>query len=144
MVKDPPHVQRPCSLPAVGYHGFMQHHNLENLARQLLQGELSLEQFVGQACAPTIAELGEAQLDLDRRRRCGFPEVVFAQGKTVAAMEKIFQTQLAHGQDVMATRMTPEQAAELLAKFRQAALQPGRANVSHSRSEGARRRTAAG
>ena len=102
----------------------MQHHNLENLARQLLAGELSLEQFVGRACAPTIAELGETQLDLDRRRRCGFPEVVFAQGKSVAAMEKIFQAQLAHGQDVMATRMTPDQAAELLTKFRQAHYNP--------------------
>ena len=40
---------------------------------------------------PAIADVGEAQVDLDRHRRCGFPEVVFAQGKTVAAMEKIFR-----------------------------------------------------
>ena len=61
----------------------------------------------------TIADVGEAQIDLDRHRRCGFPEVVFAEGKTVAAMEKIFQAQIAHGSDVLATRMAPEQAAEL-------------------------------
>jgi pyridinium-3,5-biscarboxylic acid mononucleotide synthase len=65
----------------------------------------------------TIAHTGDAQVDLDRHRRCGFPEVVFAQGKTVAAMEKIFVALLDHGVDVLATRMAPEQAAELLAKF---------------------------
>ncbi len=66
------------------------------------------------------ADLGEAQIDLDRHRRCGFPEVVFAEGKTVAAMEKIFQAQLDHGSEVLATRMTAAQAAELAAKFPQA------------------------
>ena len=72
----------------------------------------------------TIADVGEAQIDLDRDRRCGFPEVVFAEGKTVAAMEKIFQAQIAHGSDVLATRMAPEQAAELLTKFPQARYNP--------------------
>ena len=61
--------------------------------------------------------MGDAQVDLDRHRRCGFPEVVFAEGKTVAAMEKIFEALLRHGADVLATRMSAEQAAELLAKF---------------------------
>ena len=63
------------------------------------------------------ADLGDAQVDLDRRRRCGFPEVVFAEGKTVAAMERIFAALLEHGADVLATRMSAEQAAELAAKF---------------------------
>ncbi len=70
------------------------------------------------------ADLGEAQIDLDRHRRCGFPEVVFAEGKTVAAMEKIFQAQLDHGSKVLATRMTAAQAAELAAKFPQARYNP--------------------
>jgi pyridinium-3,5-biscarboxylic acid mononucleotide synthase len=65
----------------------------------------------------TIADVGDAQVDLDRHRRCGFPEVVFAEGKTAAAMEKIFAVLLGHGAEVLATRMTPEQAAELAAKF---------------------------
>jgi pyridinium-3,5-biscarboxylic acid mononucleotide synthase len=90
---------------------------LQHLATRLLAGELSLEEFVRRAGGPAIADVGDAQVDLDRRRRCGFPEVVFAQGKTVAAMEKIFQTLLANGADVLATRLSPEQAAELLAKF---------------------------
>lgn len=92
-------------------------HDLEQLATQLLAGKLSLDEFVHRASGPTIAHTGDAQVDLDRHRRCGFPEVVFAEGKTVAAMERIFTALVHHGHDVLATRMSPEQAAELLAKF---------------------------
>jgi pyridinium-3,5-biscarboxylic acid mononucleotide synthase len=93
----------------------MNPHDLSKLAKLLLAGELSLEQFLHQASG--IAHLGEAQVDLDRTRRCGFPEVVFAEGKTTAAMEKIFQSLLDHGADVLATRMSADQALELGEKF---------------------------
>ena len=72
----------------------MNRHELERLAAGLLGGQLSVEEFVGRFKAAQIADVGEAQIDLDRRRRCGFPEVVLAQGKTVGAMEKIFQAML--------------------------------------------------
>ncbi len=77
----------------------------EQLAARLWAGELSLEEFVRQVGGPKIADVGDAQVDLDRHRRCGFPEVIFAEGKTVAAMANIFQALLRHGADVLATRM---------------------------------------
>ena len=92
-------------------------HEIEKLARLLLDGQLSVEDFTGRICEPGIADVGEAQVDLDRSRRCGFPEVVFAQGKSVEAMEKIFTSLMTHGVDVFATRMSPEQATALEAKF---------------------------
>ena len=95
----------------------MKPHDLEALAARLLAGELSIDEFVGRMSRPAIADVGEAQVDLDRHRRCGFPEVVFAQGKTTVAIAKIFQTLVEHGDDVLATRMSAEQAAELLAQF---------------------------
>ncbi|HUT92532.1 MAG TPA: nickel pincer cofactor biosynthesis protein LarB [Thermoguttaceae bacterium] len=98
----------------------MNRHEIEKLAERLLAGELSVDEFAGRltpSSLPGIADVGEAQLDLDRARRCGFPEVVFAQGKSVEAMEKIFRALLENGMDVLATRMTPEQAAELGPKF---------------------------
>ncbi len=64
-----------------------------------------------------IADVGDAQVDIDRLHRCGFPEVIFAEGKTVEAIENIFAALLNHGADVLATRMSPEQAAALSAKF---------------------------
>jgi pyridinium-3,5-biscarboxylic acid mononucleotide synthase len=95
----------------------MPHQHLRQLAAQLLAGELSLDDFVRQAGRPMLADLGAAKLDLDRPRRCGFAEVVFAQGKTVAVLEKLFTALLEHGADVLATRVSAEQASELLPKF---------------------------
>jgi pyridinium-3,5-biscarboxylic acid mononucleotide synthase len=92
-------------------------HELEQLAARLLAGELSIEEFVGRAGRPLTADVGDAQVDLDRVHRCGFPEVVFAEGKTVEAMAKIFSALLSHGADVLATRMTAGQAADLLVRF---------------------------
>jgi pyridinium-3,5-biscarboxylic acid mononucleotide synthase len=90
---------------------------LEQLADQLLAGQVSVPDFVGKVQGLGIADVGPAQVDLDRHRRCGFPEVVFAQGKTVDAIARIFHAQLEHGVDVLATRMSSEQAAELLSHF---------------------------
>jgi NCAIR mutase (PurE)-related protein len=58
-----------------------------------------------------------ASVDLDRRRRCGFPEVVFGQGKTSEQLCEIVATLAGHGENVLATRIDAEQAASLLAVF---------------------------
>jgi NCAIR mutase (PurE)-related protein len=65
----------------------------------------------------TIADVGVAQVDLDRQRRCGFPEVVFGQGKPPEAVEKIFAALLAGGAEAFATRIDLVQADYLRAKF---------------------------
>lgn len=95
----------------------MSQHDLRQLAAQLLAGKLSLDAFVDQVAQPSIAATGGAMVDLDRCRRCGFPEVVFASGKTVADMEKIFNALLRHHTDVLATRVSSEQATALLKTF---------------------------
>jgi hypothetical protein len=90
---------------------------LEDMARRLLDGTLLPDEFMRQAVRGATADLAEVQLDLDRKRRCGFPEVVFGQGKTSATLAKIFERLLAEETDVLATRVAPEQAAELERKF---------------------------
>jgi NCAIR mutase (PurE)-related protein len=97
----------------------MRRSEVEQLARQLLAGKISLAEFTQQVAQPEIADLGEAQVDIDRATRCGFPEVVYAPGKTVAVMEKIFQALLEKGMEVLATRVSPEQADQLLSRFPQ-------------------------
>jgi phosphoribosylformylglycinamidine synthase len=59
----------------------------------------------------------QVRVDLDRQRRCGYPEVVFAPGKTTSAIADVFRALLAAGQNCLATRVSPEQAAELLPQF---------------------------
>jgi pyridinium-3,5-biscarboxylic acid mononucleotide synthase len=53
-------------------------------------------------------------LDLDRQRRCGFPEVVFGPGKTVEQLREIAGLLLRENQPVLATRIDAAQAAGLL------------------------------
>ncbi|QDU54432.1 nickel pincer cofactor biosynthesis protein LarB [Aeoliella mucimassa] len=59
-------------------------------------------------------------LDEDRSRRCGFPEVIYAEGKTVEAVQAIVARLLEQGERVLATRVSAEQAAELVPMFPQA------------------------
>jgi NCAIR mutase (PurE)-related protein len=56
-------------------------------------------------------------LDLQRRERCGFPEVVFGEGKTVAMIVSILQKQREVGQYSLVTRVRSDQAVELLRAF---------------------------
>ncbi len=90
---------------------------LEQLAKQLASGQMQPEDFVRQASGPLTADLAEAQIDLDRKRRCGYPEVVFSQGKSVATLEKIFRRLVAENVDVLATRISASQAAQLEPTF---------------------------
>ena len=72
------------------------------------------------ASRTATAALPTSSVDLDRRRRCGFPEVVFGVGKSVEQLCGIFTALVAGGEDVLATRIDAEQAAGLLAAFPQA------------------------
>jgi NCAIR mutase (PurE)-related protein len=58
-----------------------------------------------------------ATIDLDRRRRCGFPEVIFGPGKNVDQLCAIAATLLRHGEPVLATRIDAQQAAGLQQAF---------------------------
>jgi len=57
--------------------------------------------------------LGFANLDFDRLERRGLPEVIFCPGKTSEQILAIMRALRDAGQNVFATRVTPEQAATL-------------------------------
>jgi NCAIR mutase (PurE)-related protein len=96
---------------------------LEKLAGGLLTGGMTSGEFVSLAQeptasdSPTTAELGEVTLDLDRRRRCGFPEVIFGEGKTVATLAKIMERMREEKVRVLVTRVCPEKGQELRSLF---------------------------
>ncbi|MEZ6034354.1 MAG: hypothetical protein R3C17_14765 [Planctomycetaceae bacterium] len=48
-------------------------------------------------------------LDLQRQNRCGFPEVIFGEGKSTGMIVKILQIQQQAGQDSLVTRIRPDQ-----------------------------------
>ena len=63
---------------------------------------------------------GSVTLDLDRRRRCGFPEVVYGEGKTPEAVASVVAELLARGEPALVTRASREAANEVLGRFPQA------------------------
>ncbi len=86
--------------------------HLKDLLEQVAQGRLTaaaalerLEQGAGE-------DLGFAQVDLDRWRRCRIPEVVYCPGKTGAQIAAVMRALHAAGQPALATRATAEQFAE--------------------------------
>src|SRR5437868_11932349 len=87
--------------------------------RQLLaavrSGELEVEAAAARLSEPAVGDLGFATLDLHRRERCGFPEVILAEGKTAAWVEAAARRMAEAGQDCFATRVSAEQA-ELLGR----------------------------
>lgn len=60
---------------------------------------------------------GFAHVDLHRRDRCGFPEVVFGLGKTADQIEAILGKLVDHGQGCLVTRVAPDVAGRLTAAF---------------------------
>src|SRR6185436_11173660 len=95
----------------------MNRNEVEELTAALMSGRISQAEFVAKVTAPATAELGDVTLDLDRQRRCGFPEVVFGQSKSVETLGRIFRCLLEEQQPVLATRIEADKATELLAQF---------------------------
>jgi pyridinium-3,5-biscarboxylic acid mononucleotide synthase len=66
---------------------------------------------------PTTADLGDVTLDLDRHRRCGFPEVIFGEHKSVETLSATVGRLLAAEQPVLATRVDAEKGLALAREF---------------------------
>ncbi|NBO91878.1 MAG: nickel pincer cofactor biosynthesis protein LarB [Planctomycetia bacterium] len=64
-----------------------------------------------------LADLGYAQVDLDRKTRCGYPEVIFAQGKTPEHVAGVVRRLIEANQDCLATRVDDVQAGYLADAF---------------------------
>lgn len=98
----------------------MHRDELKRLTAELLAGELAQEEFLGGIAAAIEAAAQTTPavtLDLDRQRRCGFPEVIFGEGKPAATIAAIIDRLLASGVSALATRIAPEKAEHLLQHF---------------------------
>ncbi len=93
---------------------------LRHLLEAVQAGRLAVEDALGTLQPPAVADLGFAHVDLHRRQRCGFPEVVFCEGKTPGWVEGVVRKLVEAGQDCLATRVNAEQAGHLGAVFPQA------------------------
>ncbi len=67
-----------------------------------------------------FVDLGFARVDTDRRRRCGFPEVIFGAGKEPGHVAAIAREILKNERVLLVSRATAEQYAAVAAEFPQA------------------------
>ncbi|PHR93934.1 MAG: 1-(5-phosphoribosyl)-5-amino-4-imidazole-carboxylate carboxylase [Blastopirellula sp.] len=112
----------------------MNRSELEQLAKHFRAGRLSLPQFIDSiepsskakksaqtnGPVPVDANLKHSTLDLDRQQRCGFPEVIYGEGKSKEAIADIFRTQLKAGIAPLATRVDQEKGQYLTGLFPEA------------------------
>jgi hypothetical protein len=100
--------------------------SLKNILEQLAHGARSVESVLDLVTSEIndVAETSDACVDLDRRRRCGFPEVVYGAGKTPESIVAIFHELRAAGQHCLVTRVSSEQAATVQAAFQHAIYNP--------------------
>ncbi|MFO7901926.1 MAG: nickel pincer cofactor biosynthesis protein LarB [Pirellulaceae bacterium] len=92
-------------------------HEIKSLAHDLLTGKLAVEGFVEALGERGTAELGDVTLDLDRTRRCGFPEVVFGEGKPAETLVRIVGQLLEEQVPILVTRVDAPKAEQLLSVF---------------------------
>ncbi len=90
-----------------------EHSTLPEILAQVRDGTLSpttAEQLIAGLPVDNVANL-----DLGRTERCGIPEVVLAEGKDTDSLVKIMHSYVSAAGRVIASRITPEQTAAVLA-----------------------------
>lgn len=93
----------------------MRHIDLIGLLNAVASGERDVADVARALAQGQTAEVSSqdgpvhARLDLHRELRCGFPEVVFSQGKTDEQVASIVERLLAHSPVVLATRVSLSQ-----------------------------------
>ena len=90
-------------------------------ARRLLErvarGDLSVEEGMAALGRLEVEALGFARVDHHRGVRCGFPEVIFGQGKTPAQIVAVARAVLDRSERLLVTRAAPDAAGALRETF---------------------------
>jgi len=96
----------------------MDSHELKTLLESVRQGAISPADAVQKIRTVPFENAGTfASVDLHRGVRCGFPEVIFGQGKTAEQIEGILKVLVKHRQGGLVTRVEPETASHLALVF---------------------------
>ncbi len=94
--------------------------SLKKLFEQVKRGKVSPDEAVQKLRHLPFEDLGFANVDHHRALRSGVPEIIFGPGKSPEQLGEIFARLAEHGSNVLATRVSPEQARAAKRKFRKA------------------------
>jgi pyridinium-3,5-biscarboxylic acid mononucleotide synthase len=104
----------------------MEQDSLRTLLEDLRQGQVSVDQAIDHLKHLPFESIdGFANLDHHRAIRTGFPEVIFAQGKTPEQVAEIFLRLMDHNPQVLATRVSREMYMKIQERLPEAVYNPG-------------------
>jgi len=86
----------------------MKKKELENLLKNVSSGKITVAQALEKLKTPHIDHIGHARVDIHRRKRRGYPEVIYCATKTPEQVSSIIESLDSAGQNVLATRATSE------------------------------------
>ena len=96
----------------------MDSHDLLTLLESVRNGAVTPAEAVLRVKTLPYEEVGDfAKIDIHRRIRCGYPEVIFGQGKTAGQIESILRVLIRHGEGGLVTRVAPDVAEYLRSAF---------------------------
>ncbi len=81
---------------------------LKELLTNVKSGTLDIDGALERLKRFPYDDMGFAKIDSHRHIRCGFPEVIFCQGKTVEQIVKISSRMLENNNNLLATRASQE------------------------------------
>ena len=84
---------------------------LENILNQVKNGELSVAEAKEHLAA--FEDLGFAKVDHHRKKRQGFPEIVYGEGKTSEQIISIVQSLRSQNNQVLVTRVSLDKAEDI-------------------------------
>jgi NCAIR mutase (PurE)-related protein len=103
----------------------MDPHELKRMLEDVRRGDLSPDEAARRIRIAPFEDAGAfAKVDVHRKVRCGFPEVIFGPGKTAEQVERILQVLVRHEQGGLATRVDEATAAHLQGAFPQGEWNP--------------------
>ena len=95
----------------------MHESSLRRLLEGVREGRRSIDQALRDLKHLPFEDLGFAKVDHHRELRCGFPEVIYCEGKTTEQVMAIVERRLAGGGNVLATRASAEIAKAVRRRF---------------------------
>lgn len=98
----------------------MNRESLLAMLNDVREGRVAVEAAAERLRVAPLEDLGFARVDTHRALRCGAPEAIFSEGKTVEQLAAIFARLADAGQNCLATRVSAAQAAAVLQQFPEA------------------------
>lgn len=87
--------------------------DIAKLLFQFQSGESTAIELGQKILELAVASQGSITPDTDRKRRCGYPEVIYGLGKTPDSIRKVTEILLESNEEILVTRVSPEQVRTL-------------------------------